>query len=452
MFGVVRRRMASPLSTIALANVVVMVIGIVGGVFQARVLGPTERGSLAGAYTWITGLMLLACGGFDQSVVYLAARESLTTSDKREGQRKQSDVWSTSLAWSILQAAVGIVLVGIAVIVLPRTSGTVRGLRGYALWPIGAAASGAVLSYEQGAQNWRVFNLGRIGVQAAMLGGVAVAVIAARPTAASVASLQSFALAAVALPLIYFSKKRVHDSKVSRGASRKLITYGAKALPGELLWFATLRFDQLFLAVAAPARSLGYYTVAVSVASMTAPIGMAISWYSFSEFASQEDSGGVLGNQTRAKIRTRLVRTAVSATALAAAMVAIAGRAVPYVFGQAYLPARVPTVILVIASVPLTLKLVICDVLRGLGKPGFSAIAETLGAAVMIPAVVLAVPRWGPAGAAVASLVAYSMTAGVGGYLLHRAMAKTAGARESKRHEEPGETRVSISANVEART
>ena len=86
---------------------------------------------------------------------------------------------------------------------------------------------------------------------------------------------------------------------------------------------------------------------------------------------------------------------------------------VPAVFGAAYRGAILPAVVLLAASLFQGANAVIGNGFRAIGLPGHSALAEVAGFALTLGLLALLLPRFGAAGAAVGSLVAYASVTGI---------------------------------------
>ena len=86
----------------------------------------------------------------------------------------------------------------------------------------------------------------------------------------------------------------------------------------------------------------------------------------------------------------------------------------PLVFGRAFAPAVPSALILVAAGAVLAVGNLSGDILRGLGAPRWPLFSQLAGLPVTAGLLVLLLPRWSIAGAAVTSLVAYAVAAAVG--------------------------------------
>jgi O-antigen/teichoic acid export membrane protein len=151
------------------------------------------------------------------------------------------------------------------------------------------------------------------------------------------------------------------------------------------------------------ATQLGYYAVAVSVAEIPMVIAMA---------ARTILLGGRSTGSTPLEA-TRIARIAVVTSALACAfLAAIAGFAVPFVFGRDFGPSVVPTVILCVATVLYTTMVLLTAVLLAHGKAKWSSAALVIGSVTSV-AMIFALAPWGAIGASFASLAGYAASVAV---------------------------------------
>lgn len=91
------------------------------------------------------------------------------------------------------------------------------------------------------------------------------------------------------------------------------------------------------------------------------------------------------------------------------------------VFGAAYRSGTLPARILLIGGAVLGLNYVISNALRASGRPGAPAIAEAAGVVVTVSVLHFALHHWGILGAAVVSVLSYSVTSVVLGLIWQRA-------------------------------
>ena len=208
-------------------------------------------------------------------------------------------------------------------------------------------------------------------------------------------------IASIALYLKHF---RLRPS-VSHQLSASIAWYGARTELAGLPYHLNARLDQLLMSLLLPPQVLGYYVVAYGWSSMLSFVGGGASMVMLPQSASSDttDRASIL-DLTR---KFRVVMMGLAAIGVAAAVVSPIG--IRVLFGADFVPSVVPAMILCIAGVMLNSNLVIHEMARGLGHPGIGVWAEGVGLIFTLVLLFALLPLWGGVGAAIASLVSYSV-------------------------------------------
>jgi O-antigen/teichoic acid export membrane protein len=160
----------------------------------------------------------------------------------------------------------------------------------------------------------------------------------------------------------------------------------------------------VLLGVLAPPAELGFYVVAVSLAELVAAAVLSGS----------EVVGSTTTRRGESSLLARSTRLTIALSVLAAAGMATgAPLVVPWLFGDAFSNAIVVTWILLVASLPYHLSLVLGMGLAGMGHPGSQSIAQVAGLVTSLMALLWLAPDHGALGAAWATLIGYTTTAGL---------------------------------------
>ncbi len=193
-----------------------------------------------------------------------------------------------------------------------------------------------------------------------------------------------------------------------RAVLRRALSYGWREHLGNIAMFLSYRVDIFFVAAFAGARAVGIYSVAVMMAEVFFHLPNAVSIVLFPRLAGRGRTEGA-----RDAARTaRVVGTIVGLGILVS--IPLAAPAVHLAFSSAFLPA-VPAFFLLLPGVlALSLSKVLSRYFTGtLGQPLLNARAQMIALAINLPLNVLLIPRYGIAGAAAASSVAYVAHAAV---------------------------------------
>jgi O-antigen/teichoic acid export membrane protein len=185
---------------------------------------------------------------------------------------------------------------------------------------------------------------------------------------------------------------------------RNALHYGMRGYPGTVADFATLRMDQLLLGGLASSTAIGLYFVAVRLSEITAILADSVADAVMPEVAAAkhgERADNLLARSLRLTVYTHLL--------LLLPLWLAAPHILRFVYGDSFSAAGGTLRILLFASVVLTAGGITISGLNGFGHPGLSTIARVASAIVTLVALLTLLPRYGIAGAAIASLMGYSV-------------------------------------------
>ncbi|MEW2358030.1 lipopolysaccharide biosynthesis protein [Spirillospora sp. NPDC029432] len=185
---------------------------------------------------------------------------------------------------------------------------------------------------------------------------------------------------------------------------RTIAGYGLRGYLGQLIDLLQLRFDMALLGALAGPKVLGVYTVASKFAELVQLPGLALNYVLYPDFA--RDDRAEATRRTR-----RLILPALGISVLAALPLAlIAGTALPWVFGEVFDDAVVPTYIRLAGVVTFGVTGLIMAYLYGVGRPGAASAGQAIGLVVVVVAGVILIPRYEASGAAIATAVSFVAT------------------------------------------
>ena len=187
---------------------------------------------------------------------------------------------------------------------------------------------------------------------------------------------------------------------------RELLRYGLPLYAGSLTAFFSYRADVFLIAalVADASTSLGYYSMAVTLAEMATYLPSAVSSVFLPHVAgaAREDADRHV---------TTVARGTILLTGVTALAIAPAGTILVSVILPAFTPALPALYVLLPAVVSLAIARVVGEYVSGLGMTGWTSVATVLGFAVNLVANVILIPAYGIVGAAAASLISYTTSA-----------------------------------------
>jgi stage V sporulation protein B len=188
---------------------------------------------------------------------------------------------------------------------------------------------------------------------------------------------------------------------------RSYVSYGAQAYIANLLFLFNYRLDSLIVNGLIGVASLGIYSIAVSMAELLWYLANSISLVMFPHISG-------LSRAEADRITPIVTRNTLLMTLIAAIAMFLLGRwIILVVFGPAMLPALLPLWLLLPGIVTLSAGKVISSYLSGIGRPRYGAYLSVPMVVLTVIFDVVLIPRFGIAGAAIASSIVYSTATGV---------------------------------------
>ena len=373
-------------------NSAVRVFTFASGVVLARVLGPSGRGLLTVALLWPS---------LTTSVGAIVNTQTATFFGARFGERGLKQCVRLGLVN-------GVLLLGAALLV---NWAMVRVQYPSVYAPANLYCLAVPFTIMSGVYGGSLLSSRRIGefwgmrVLGSSVPFIAVLVLGAAHrltvTAYVAASIAGFALAtAAAIYAVYHARDEAlpRENSPSDGA---VLSYGAKIVVTSLPTQANYRLDQLLMSLLVAPSEIGEYVVATTWSSAVSVIGTAFG------SVVQSDSARLDGGDRPAVARVlrNMRRSFVILSAVAIAAMLAVRLGLPLVFGQKYLPAVAPALLLCLAAVFTNAKLIIRDFGRGLGYPSLPLGPDIAGVVVRVPCLLVLLPVFGALGAGVAAVV-----------------------------------------------
>jgi O-antigen/teichoic acid export membrane protein len=394
-FGIGSARVRSVLQALA-SNALSLVLGFVGSIVAARLLGPGGRGQLAAVVTWTAIASALADLGISQSCSYYGAKSRSQESVVAGTALAMGVVISTVLVCSFIpfrRSLFGAVLPGLSWLYLFTI-------------PLGFIAT-YLAAILQGMNQMSAFNQIRT-IQASAY-AVALLIVWSLKWAnvelvlitvfvcQLLSTLTGVAIASQHLPL---SSWRLHTA-----TAHKLLAYGMRTYAGNLFWLANGRLDQALLSLYSPMRELGFYAVAVSYSGILFGLSGALAMVMFPRIAGSPTAEG-----RHRELWLALRGLAMLSIPLACFMAGAARWVIPTVYGPAFTNSIAPAFILLVGGALLGINYILSNGLRASGRPGAPAFAEAAGLIVTVAGLPVVLPRWGITGAAWVSVLSYGLT------------------------------------------
>lgn len=365
------------------------------GALVARLLGVQGRGLLAAVILWPSVIAYLGDLGGPLAYTYLAATKP----------HRLTSLVTNAFAITLAQAT-ALVLVGIPIILVALhryqnlTLITVLFLIAYV--PLNLLAR-YLNCIQQGLSRFGRFNIARLSVQISYVVGVVLLfsfkidqiawVVAVVVLSNIVATL--FVLFTVVRPL--WPLVRIDWSLI-----RETFHYGIRAHIGNLTPIDSMQLDLMVVVAILGPRNAGLYAVAASAAMIVRAQGGALGMVALPSVAASKTI------EEKRLAASSLFRLALLLHLLtAAAIVIAAGVLVPAIYGKEFAAAVPIARVLTVGMVAASLRQVLGDCLRGLGRPLAGTMVEVVSWPVAIAGLVILVPLLATIGAALATSFAY---------------------------------------------
>ena len=374
-------------------------IGLLTGIFVARGLGVEGRGELAAIILWPSIIVYLGDLGLPLAYVYESARER-----SQIGSLVANAVLLVLGQWLILSVVGGLIIL----VALGRYDETVRYTAVAFLWvyiPLNLL-SRYLHSINQGIGAFRAFNAVRITVAVSYAVGLvfvtSVGVLSVRSAVIATLASNVCALAVV----IFVSRSSLRAAgrpRPDRALLGRTLRYGFRGHIGNLTPVDSMQIDLLIVTALLTASDAGLYAVAAAAAMVVRAQGTSIGMVALPTVAAgqtDEERRAAVGQFFRLSLLLNFVT--------AATIVVTARFVVPALFGNEFAPAVGTVQILAIGITLASLRQVLGDCLRGLGRPGASTVAELVSLVVALVALAIFIPLFGIEGAAIGVSTSYA--------------------------------------------
>lgn len=384
------------------ANALILLSGVLTSLLGAWALGPAGRGDLLVVVLWPPVIALLAGLGLPQAHRYWMAREP----------ERVSRLFSNAIVYAVIAGGAALALAELVVphLVGQRSPAVMRLVHIYLLNIPAALLLDLMLGLLEGARRFGWAGAARaifFGVQAL---GFLVLWFTHQLTVESAALTMIASQTSAMLLSLFAVGRQLHPTwQPSWIEWRRSMSYGLRDFAGIVSDFTTMRLDQLMLGAMASSAAIGLYVIAVRLSEMTTMVAGALADALLPEVAATARTGDrseqLLGRSLRLTIYSHLI--------LLVPLLLAAPLVLRKIFGENFLPAAPALRWLLIAAAVWSAGAIVISGLKGLGHPGLSAIARLASAAVTVVGLLVLLPRMGITGAAIASLIGYSVMFGV---------------------------------------
>lgn len=387
------------LATSLAVSVGIQACNLVTGVVIARELGVEGRGELTAILLGPSILAVVGALGVSDALTYFTARR-----EDRLGALVGTAT-SLTLAQSLVLVAIGF---AVEPLILHRygTDALHTAWLMLAFIPLSLGTL-HLAGIVNGQQRLRSYQLLRGLVIAATL--VAIAAFASGGDLTVRQAVYAYLLANAATLLVaiaLLAGRRGARPQRDRAVTRKVLRYGIRSHASNVSVLLNTRLDQLIVALALAPRSVGLYTVAVTMSAVVAQVG-----YSVAPVALPVVAGLEPGPQRNERARALVALTLAGSAAVAVPLIVFAGPLIELVYGEDFGDGATAARILLAAGAVFGTNRALEAVLKAVGEPLTAGVAELAGLATTCIALAVLLPLFGLTGAACASVAAALVSA-----------------------------------------
>ena len=377
-------------STILLSTMISSLVG-------ARALGPAGRGDLLVVVLWPPVIAMLAGLGLPTAYRYWMAKEP----------ERVSRLFSNAVIYTLV---IGMISIAVADLIVPHLVGNrspqvITLLRIYQINIPAALFLNLMRGLLEGTRRFGWAGAARLLSFIVQGPGFAILWLIGSLTVTSATyTLIVGQTASMLLGLFAVWHQLRPRWQPSWSELKSSLHYGVRDYLGGVADFTTLRLDQLMLGAMASNIAIGLYVIAVRLSEMTTLAADAIADALMPEVASSK-----IANRAEA-LCARSLRLAIYMHLLLFPPLWLAAPVILRVlFGPSFVPATGAFRWLLVAAGVWSCGSIVINGLRGFGYPGLSTLARFAAAVVTGVALVVLLPRMGITGAAIASLIGYSV-------------------------------------------
>ncbi len=370
-----------------LINLAIAGLNIGSGILLARLLGAAGRGELAAAQALPMILCMVGQLGLPQAVIYFGARD-----------RDRAGRWA--MTSTLLMLGIGVPLMLAVVALTPwflsgQRAEVVRLGQIYTLLLVPTAIHLFPISTSRALHRISVWNRLRLVSPVLWLGVILALFLLAMPSPGAVLFGYLGAFLVASLAMTFAVRDLIgRDLRPMPGAGRRMLTYGLPLTLGAAPQALNQSLDRLIIAGMLPAQELGLYAVAISWSRIAQLPVTALTGVTFSRLAGIENRAEQLVFIRKAGLATLGV-AGISVLAVAAAT----PWAVPMAFGREFEGAISLSLVALISTFLRGIDHLLKVAMQGLGRTLPVTWAEWAGLAVLVPAAIGLIGRFGVVGA-----------------------------------------------------
>ena len=386
---------------ILVTDLAITLFSVVTSLIGARALGPAGRGDLLLITLWPIVIAMMIEVGLPNAYRYWMAKDPA----------RVSALFTNAIIYTLVLGAISFALGDILIprLIGQRTDEVMFLVRVYMINIPGVVLLSLMRGLLEGTRRFGWSGAARFTFFVVQATGFAILWFAGHMTVAT-ATLTMMAAQTVAMTLAIAAVLRELKPRwqPSWREFKTSMSYGLRDYAGVLADYTTLRVDQLMLGATAANAAVGLYVVAVRLSEMTTFVAGAAADALMPEVArsgKDDEPEALLARMLRLTMYLNLI-VLVPLWLLAPTMLRI-------LFGPSFVEATSAFRWLLVAAIAWSASSIVIRGLQGFGYPGLTTIARFFSAGVSVVALIILLPRMGITGAAISSLIGYTVLFGV---------------------------------------
>jgi O-antigen/teichoic acid export membrane protein len=371
-----------------------LILGTISAIVTARVLGPSDKGTLA-VLTFVTLLAIQCCtlGLGDAAVVRVG-----------QGKASAQRALSSSLAIVFASSLVGaLVVLGYSALQIPLGGDHVRAAVATACATVVVATVSQILVYiVYATQRIMAVTILTIAMAVITTSGVLLFcwILDLGVFGGVLASLVAAAAGLACATVLLLRANVIPRPRLDLSYLRPALSFGLRAQLANVLAYSSARVDLLLVYAIAGRTQAGYYSVALTLGTITGFVAIALSYASFPRMTRMDEADAL-------RLTTQLTRAgfAVGVVLGVGLSVALFGL-IPLLLGSAYDGALWPAIVLLFGNVLWGGQWMLSRAIAARGDATLLLRSFGLNLAVMVVSDLILIPPFGALGAAIGSVLA----------------------------------------------
>jgi antigen flippase len=370
-------RGAAAVAQTIVARFAIAGISVLTGVLTARVLGAGGRGEQSAMVVWPSLMAYLLTLGLPSAIRYMIRREP-----ERRAELFTVALLATAAA-SVLACAIGIAFIPIWL--HSYSIAVVRGAQFLMLFAPEIMLGLILTAMLETLGNFNIANATRYLSSASTLIVLVVLALTRVLTPFSAALAYSAPQVIVACWIAWTLRRYIRNRSFNLlPAFRALASYGMRSYGIDVLGIVTAQIDQVFVIGSLSVADVGIYSVALSASRIITILHSAVVTVIVPSVSGLEDT--------------------LIAVPLGAALAAALPIFLPLLYGNQFSRGILIAQLLTVEAIILGLLSVLAQAFMVFNRPGFVTTLQAIGLALVVPFMLILLPRFGMLGAALALL------------------------------------------------